>query len=120
MRETLGNYFQSGIRLSLSIILLSFTVLAYAEKPMSPVEKGHGLAKKLCQACHMFKGATQAGNTGPPFVSMKARFPEVKKIRNIIYDAHVSNPDSMMPPFGRHGLVNAVEINHIIDFLYTQ
>jgi len=120
MSEILRNYFRSGICLSLSIFLLSFTVLATAEKPMSTVEKGHLLTKKLCQACHVFNGATQAGTVAPPFASMKTRFPDRKKIRNIIYDAKVSNPDTMMPPFGRHGFVNEVEINHIIDFLYTQ
>ena len=120
MSKTLRNYLQPGLCLSLVLILLSFSILAYAEKPKSPMAKGEALTKKLCQACHMFKGAMQAGNTGPPFVSVKSRFPERKKIRNIIYDAHASNPDSMMPPFGRHGFVNEAETNHIIDFLYTQ
>jgi sulfur-oxidizing protein SoxX len=51
---------------------------------------------------------------------MKARFPERQKLYEIIYDPHVATKShTMMPPFGRNGLVDDNQIQLIIDFLYT-
>lgn len=103
------------------VFLLVVGVASAADKPKTPIDKGKVLAMKLCQACHVFQGAQQAGTVGPPFASMKIRFPDRKKLRDIIYDAQASNnPDTMMPPFGRHGFVNEDDIRNIIDFLYRQ
>lgn len=83
-------------------------------------ENGRGLALKLCQACHIFTGADQAGTVGPPFVSMSQRFPNRERLRDIIYDPQKAiKPDTMMPPFGRHGFLNKKETDLVIDFLYT-
>lgn len=74
----------------------------------------------LCQACHVFEGADQAGTVGPAFVKMKQRFPEREKLRAIIYDAQKAlKPHTMMPPFGKHGLVDKEQTEKLIDFLYT-
>lgn len=84
------------------------------------VGKGQAKAIELCQACHQFEGAEQAGTVGPPFVAMKERFPDRAKLQAILYDAQVaSKPHTMMPPFGRNGLISKQEIEQIIDFLYT-
>lgn len=105
----------------LLIVLCSLVTIPVfsAEKAKTPLEKGRAVAIKLCQACHSFTGANQAGTVGPPFVSMKARFPERKRMRDIIYDRQKEKPDTMMPPFGRHGFVNKKEMELLIDYLYT-
>jgi sulfur-oxidizing protein SoxX len=91
-----------------------------AEKTKSPLEQGKELAISLCQACHHFEGTDQAGTVGPPILAMKARFPDRKKLHEIIYDPHVAiKPHTIMPPFGRNGLVDENQIEMIIDFLYT-
>ncbi|MEN8802370.1 MAG: sulfur oxidation c-type cytochrome SoxX [Thiogranum sp.] len=91
-----------------------------AEKAKTPHEQGKELTITLCQACHQFEGTNQAGTVGPPIVAMKARFPDRKKLYGIIYDPHVATKSySMMPPFGRNGLVDDNQIQLIIDFLYT-
>lgn len=93
---------------------------ATESKPKTPLEHGKALTIELCQPCHQIEGADQAGTTGPPLVAMQARFPERGKLREIIYDAQEAiKPDTMMPPFGRHGLVNDQEIDRMMDFLYT-
>lgn len=91
-----------------------------AEKSKVPIASGKAMALKLCQACHVFKGADQAGTVGPPFLSMSQRFPNRERLRNIIYDPQkVNKPDTMMPPFGRHGFLNKKQTEQLIDFLYT-
>jgi hypothetical protein len=41
-------------------------------------------------------------------------------LEQIIYDPHKAiKPNSMMPPFGRNGLLDSAQVNLIIDYLYT-
>ncbi len=72
-----------------------------------------------CLACHVIAGGELAGNIGPPLIAMKARFPDRAKLREQIYDSTKANPDSMMPPFGPHGIISDKEIDDIIEFIYT-
>lgn len=91
-----------------------------AEKAKTPLKQGRELTSEFCQACHYFEGTNQAGTLGPPFVAMKPRFPERAKLEKIIYDPHrATKPDSMMPPFGRNGLLDEHQIQLIINYLYT-
>jgi len=100
---------------------LSVSNMAGAEeKPKTPLEKGRDLTITMCQACHLFENTDQAGTLGPPIVAMKDRFPDKKKLYDIIYDPHVAiKPHTMMPPFGRNGLLDDKEIQLVIDYIYT-
>ena len=90
------------------------------DKSATPASKGRVLASKLCQACHVFEDANQAGTVGPPFISMQQRFPNRQRLRNIIYDPQKAiKSDTMMPPFGRHGFLNKKQTEELIDFIYT-
>lgn len=79
--------------------------------------------KGNCMACHQFKGLEktrlQAGNIAPPLVAMKQRFPDKAKLRAQVWDATKINPNSSMPPFGRHKILSGDEIDNIVEFLYT-
>ena len=75
--------------------------------------------KGNCLACHQIKGGVSPGNIGPPLLYMKARYPDKEKLRIQIFDATVANPDTMMPPFGKHGVLSKKEISKIVDFIYT-
>ncbi|MFT5258396.1 MAG: sulfur-oxidizing protein SoxX [Saprospiraceae bacterium] len=81
--------------------------------------------KGNCLACHNMvvtgwpKDLATGGNIAPPLVAMKARFPDKEKLRAQIYDATAKNPDSMMPPFGAHGILNDKQIDKIVNFLLT-
>jgi len=50
---------------------------------------------------------------------MKARFPDKEKLRMQIYDATAANPNSTMPPFGKHKALTDAEIDAIVEFLLT-
>ena len=58
------------------------------------------------------------GDIGPPLIAMKARFPDAEILYRQIWDATERNPDSRMPPFGRHGILNKEEIKRIVEYLY--
>ena len=106
-----------GLIMLVSVISIP---LCLAEKAKTPLEQGRAVAVTLCQACHSFTDADQAGTVGPPFIEMSKRFPERKRLHDIIYDAQKAlSPDTMMPPFGRHGFVDKKETDLLIDFLYT-
>ncbi len=101
-------------------LLLGPTAAIADENNQTPLQQGKSLTIEYCQACHYFEGSNQAGTVGPPFVAMKPRFPERQKLHSVIYDPQVaSKPHSMMPPFGRHGLLSDDEIRLIMDYLYT-
>jgi sulfur-oxidizing protein SoxX len=59
------------------------------------------------------------GNIGPPLVAMQARFPDKAKLRTQIYDPQVANPNTRMPPFGKHQIVSDKELDAIVEYLYT-
>jgi sulfur-oxidizing protein SoxX len=79
--------------------------------------------KGNCMACHRFKGLKQArlqpGTIAPPLIAMKARFPDRKTLRMLIWDASKFNPHSNMPPFGRHKILSEKEIDLIVEWLYS-
>lgn len=75
--------------------------------------------KGNCFACHDYQGASLAGNVGPPLVAMKARYPDKAKLRAQIWDPTTANPNSMMPPFGKHGVLTEKEIDAVTEWAYT-
>ncbi len=87
------------------------------------IETGKQLAfdrkKGNCLACHKIEGGEQTGTIGPPLVMMKLRYPDHKLLWKKIYDSTADNPNSVMPPFGRHGIFTDDELESIVDFIET-
>jgi len=88
-----------------------------------PLELGKQLAfrrdKGNCLACHDITGGELPGTIGPPLVVIKKRFPIRDALFAQIWDAGQRNPQTTMPPFGRHRLLSDEEIDLIVDYLYT-
>ena len=76
-------------------------------------------SKGNCLACHLIADGKQPGNIGPPLIGMKLRFPDTETLRSQIWDATENNPDSRMPPFGRHGILGNEEIDLIVEYIST-
>ena len=76
-------------------------------------------SKGNCLACHTIADGLQPGNIGPPLIAMQARFPDTEILFRKIWDATQYNPETRMPPFGRHGILSREEIELIIEYLYT-
>jgi len=49
---------------------------------------------------------------------MRQRFPDRTLLRSQIWDATLRNPQTVMPPFGKHGILTEQEIDLVIDYLY--
>jgi len=75
--------------------------------------------KGNCLACHVMDDGDMAGNIGPPLIVMKARFPDRDALKAQIWDATTKNPISIMPPFGKHQILSDIEIEKLLDYLYT-
>ena len=107
-------------------VLLAAALSAAAAPATDParIAAGRELAfatrKGNCLACHAIEGGRQMGDIGPPLVDIAARYPERRVLFDRIRDESAYNPVTLMPPFGRHGILTAHEINLIVDFLYTR
>ena len=101
------------------MLIIAFSMPAYSDV----IQEGKKLAfdrkKGNCLACHMIDDGELACNSGPPMIAMKARFPDKEVLFNQIWDPTKNNPNTFMPPFGKHGALTKDEINKIIEYLYT-
>jgi sulfur-oxidizing protein SoxX len=87
------------------------------------IETGKQLAmarsKGNCLACHEIDDGELPGNLGPPLMYMHLRFSDREVLRAQIWDATERNPDTRIPPFGKHGILSEEEIDMIVDYLYS-
>ncbi|RLA13610.1 MAG: sulfur oxidation c-type cytochrome SoxX [Gammaproteobacteria bacterium] len=75
--------------------------------------------KGNCLACHAIEGGSLPGNIGPPLIHMRARFKNPAVLRAQIWDASANNPNTIMPPFGRHNMLSDAEIDKIVTFIHS-
>ncbi len=103
--------------------VMTITAITSSAAMADAVSEGKDLAfdrkKGNCLACHIIAGGSLPGNSGPPLVSMQQRFPDKAKLRAQIYDATKDNPNTLMPPFGRHGILSDAEIDKITAFIHS-
>ncbi|MCW8872230.1 sulfur oxidation c-type cytochrome SoxX [Pseudomonadota bacterium] len=116
------------LRTALTILLLPAAIAAGNAVQADPVSKERLAAgKKLamtrskgnCLACHAIDDGELPGSTGPPLMYMQQRYPERSELRAQVWDATVRNPDTMMPPFGRHLILSEDEIDLIVDYIHS-
>jgi len=73
-----------------------------------------------CLACHVMGQAGNAdlpGNVGPDLSELGNAGRDDEYLFNYVYDARVYNPETVMPPWGGHGLFSDQDINDIVVFL---
>ncbi len=112
------------VSLTLAVLAVTaITAITGSAAMADAVSEGKDLAfdrkKGNCLACHIIAGGSLPGNSGPPLVSMQQRFPDKAKLRAQIYDATRDNPNTLMPPFGRHGILSDAEIDKITTFIHS-
>ena len=97
--------------------------MASAAEGTSVIEKGKELAfdrmKGNCLACHNIPGGASPGNIAPALIAMQTRYPDKAALRSQIWDATVKNPESTMPPFGKHGALSEDELDAVVEFIWT-
>jgi sulfur-oxidizing protein SoxX len=95
--------------------------LAHAESTQEAGKKvAFTRSKGNCLACHMIQGGESPGNIAPPLIAMQSRYPSKQAIRDQIWDATAANPDTFMPPFGKHGILTDKEIDQVVEFIWAQ
>jgi len=72
-----------------------------------------------CLACHQMDDGKLPGNIAPPLLAMKQRFPDKKALRDQIWDPTKKNPHTMMPPFGKHGVLTEEQIDKVVEYIHT-
>ena len=121
MRNLLGT--AGAVALAVSVMGYIVPELASAEADPEMVAQGKAISfdrkKGNCLACHAIEGGDLPGNIGPPLVAMSARYPDPEKLRAQIWDATAANPNTIMPPFGLHGILTEDEIDKIVVFIQT-
>jgi sulfur-oxidizing protein SoxX len=84
-------------------------------------EIAHDVYLGNCLACHRIPGdaaAVSMATIGPPLVDMRKRYPDRAALRAQIWDPTQRNPRTVMPPFGKHGVLSEHEIDLVVDYLY--
>jgi len=83
------------------------------------VVSGRGAAN--CLACHVVgdRGTNLPGNVGPDLSEVATRGHSDEYLFNYIFDARALNPDTVMPPWGAHGVLGEDDIRNIVAYLKT-
>lgn len=77
--------------------------------------------KGNCMACHEIPGIPEnilPGNFGPALAGVKERYPDKSALRARIWNEASFQPNTSMPPFGKHHILTEDEINKVTDFIY--
>jgi sulfur-oxidizing protein SoxA len=75
-----------------------------------------------CLACHVMGpagGVDLPGNLGPDLSEIGNAGRDDEWLFNYVNDARVYNPETVMPPWGTHGIFSDTEIGDIVAFLKT-
>lgn len=72
-----------------------------------------------CLACHVMGPRTQAlpGNVGPDLSEIGKAGRTDQWLFNYVFDGRVYNPETVMPPWGKHGFYTEAEIRDMVAFL---
>lgn len=101
----------------------SYTLLLITVLPLSIFADGKSIAfdrsKGNCLACHAIAGGESPGNIGPELSNMKQRYPDKQLLRDRIWDETKFIPNTVMPPFGKHQILNEDEIDQVVEFIYS-
>ena len=96
-------------------------VAAFAQAPSPPeaftrADKGH------CIACHQLPeghGPASRADVGPRLEGTRMRALGREGLRLAIADPARANADTLMPPFGRHRILEAAEIEALVSYLHA-
>jgi len=79
-------------------------------------DKGH------CIACHQLpagSGPATRSDLGPALAGARMRELGKPKLRELLSDPTLAKPATVMPPYGRHRILDAREIDRLTDFLHA-
>jgi sulfur-oxidizing protein SoxX len=105
----------------LALLALACALPAWAESP-SGAELFTRADKGNCIACHQVPagaGPATRADMGPRLEGARMRALGRERLRALLTDPMANNPDTLMPPCGRHRILDEAEIGRVIDYLYA-
>ena len=104
-------------------VLACASASVFAAAPAAPALDLFVRADKgSCIACHQLPqgaGPATRADVGPRLEGTRMRALGKSALRQALVDPMRANPDTVMPPFGRHRLLDAAEIERLVQFLET-
>lgn len=102
-------------------LLLAIASTASAQSPVGRelfvrTDKGH------CIACHQVpagSGPETRADLGPRLEGARMRALGRAGLREVLADPTRANPDTVMPPYGRHRILEPAEMERVIDYLHA-
>ena len=101
-------------------------LFAWAAFPACPQDAGRELFTRVdkghCIACHQLPagaGPATRSDLGPALAGERMRALGKAQVRAIISDPTRANPATVMPPYGRHRILDEREIGVLTDFLHA-
>jgi sulfur-oxidizing protein SoxX len=106
---------------------LAWTAVTFAASPTAAPNGDIAAGKEIamdrargnCIACHILPGGESPGAIGPALVTMNARYPSKQALAEQIWDPTVRNPDTVMPPFGKFGVLTEKEFNDVVAYIWS-
>jgi sulfur-oxidizing protein SoxX len=105
-----------------ALVLAALPAVALGEAPLGPPPAFLDRAKGHCLACHQVpegSGPATRSDLGPRLEGTRMRELGRARLRAIIEDPTRDNPDTVMPPYGRHRILGAAEIARIVEYLHA-
>ena len=78
--------------------------------------------KGSCIACHQLpegRGPATRADVGPRLEGARMRAMGRDALRQSLVDPTLANPDTVMPPYGRHRILERDEIERLVEFLHA-
>lgn len=105
----------------IAALLLCAAAAARAQAPTGAelfvrADKGH------CIACHQVPqgaGPATRSDLGPRLEGARMRELGKARLRALLADPMAANPDTVMPPYGRHRILAPDEIDRVVDYLHA-
>ena len=104
---------------AVAFALLAIAPCAWTQAP-PPLELYVRADKGHCIACHQLPqgaGPPTRSDLGPRLEGARMRALGKPALRALLADPTRANPDSVMPPYGRHRILEAAEIDRLVDYL---
>jgi len=108
-------------RFSRAALCLAFAALAAHAQPNGALDLFVKPEKGYCIACHRLPagvGPETRSDVGPAITGVRMRSLGRDAIREIIRDPTRGIPQTVMPPFGTHRILDSAEIERLVEFLH--
>lgn len=108
-----------------ALLAIAATLLVTGARA-APADEGRDLFmradKGQCIACHQLPegaGPATKADVGPRLDAARLKGWDRERLRQLLEDPQRMNANTVKPPYGRHRLLEAREIDRVIDFLHA-